>query len=92
VEGQIDIDGWEDLFDEIRFVIHTFVLSLSIQVVVYSVEKDSEYAKDFLWGWGFEGRKIAWTAWDKVCMSREAGGLSIINVRLFNLALLRKWI
>ena len=23
----------------------------------------------FLWGWGFEGKKIAWVAWDKVCAS-----------------------
>jgi len=45
-----------------------------------------------LWGWRSEGRKIAWVAWDKVCKSREAGGLGIINVRQFNLALLRKWI
>jgi len=44
---------------------------------------------NFLWGWGLEGRKIAW---DKFCKSREASGLDIIKVRLFNLALLGKWI
>lgn len=31
-----------------------------------------------------EGRKIAWVAWDKVSMSREEGGLSIKDLRLFN--------
>jgi len=45
-----------------------------------------------LWKWGSKGRKIAWVAWDKVCKSREEEGLNIINVRQFNLALLRKWI
>jgi len=45
-----------------------------------------------LWGWRSDGRKIAWVACDKVCKSREAGGLDIINVRQFNLALLGKWI
>jgi len=48
--------------------------------------------RNFLWGWGSEGRKIAWVAWDKVCKSREAGGLGIINVGSFNLPLLEKWI
>ena len=48
--------------------------------------------RNFLWGWRSEGRKIAWLAWDKICNSKEAGGLGIINVRSFNLALLGKWI
>jgi len=37
-------------------------------------------------------RKIAWASWEKVCESREAGGLGMINIKFFNLALLSKWI
>jgi len=37
--------------------------------------------RNFLWGWESEGRKIAWAAWDKVCLSRDANSLGIINVR-----------
>jgi len=45
-----------------------------------------------LWGWGSEGRKIAWVTWDKVFSSQNVDGLGIINVRQFNMALLGKWI
>ncbi|XP_068475151.1 uncharacterized mitochondrial protein AtMg00310-like [Phaseolus vulgaris] len=48
--------------------------------------------RDFLWGWGADGRKIAWASWNLVCKLREFGGLGIIDLRLFNLALLGKWI
>jgi len=46
----------------------------------------------FMWGWGAEGRKIVWVSWKKACEPREAGDLGILNLRLFNVALLRKWI
>jgi len=48
--------------------------------------------RNFLWGWGAEGRKITWASWKKVCMPREFGGLGIVDLKLFNLALLGKWI
>jgi len=46
----------------------------------------------FFWGWGSEGKKIAWVSWEKVCANREFGGLSVIDIRHFNSALLGKWI
>jgi len=46
----------------------------------------------FLWGYGSEGRKIEWVSWKKACKPREAGDLGILNLRLFNAALLGKWI
>ncbi|XP_068475329.1 uncharacterized mitochondrial protein AtMg00310-like [Phaseolus vulgaris] len=48
--------------------------------------------RDFLWGWGADGRKIAWASWNLVCKPREFGGLGIIHPKQFNLALLGKWI
>ena len=45
-----------------------------------------------MWEWEDEGRKVAWVSWRKVCEPREAGGLGILNLRLFNAALLGKWI
>jgi len=48
--------------------------------------------RNFLWGWGSDGRKIVWASWKKVCKPREFGGLGIIDTKMFNLALLRKWI
>ena len=55
-------------------------------------EKLVRIQRNFLWGWGSDGRKIAWAFWKKVCEPRDYGGLGIIDLRLFNLALLGKWI
>jgi len=48
--------------------------------------------RKFLWGWGSVGKKIAWVSWRKVCEPREDGGVGILDLRLFNVALLGKWI
>jgi len=48
--------------------------------------------RNFLWGWGSEGRRIVWASWDKVCAPKEKGGLGMIDIRRFNIALLGKWI
>jgi len=48
--------------------------------------------KNFLWGWGLKGRKIAWVAWNKVCEPKEKRGLGVIDIRMFNYAILGKWI
>ena len=45
-----------------------------------------------MWEWGSENRKIAWMVWHKVCESKDKGGLGVIDIRKFKLALLRKWI
>jgi len=47
---------------------------------------------DFRWGWGSDGRKVALASCEKVCAAREDGGLGIIDLRTFNLALLGKWV
>jgi len=78
----------------IKFVfwsIPLFYLSL-FKMCVIVVKKIVTLQRNFLWSWGSEGRKIAWASWDKVCESQEAGDLSTPNIRLFNLALLEKWI
>jgi len=48
--------------------------------------------RSFLWGWGADGRKIAWTSWENICKAKEEGGLGIRCIDLFNKALLAKWI
>ena len=45
----------------------------------------------FLWGWGSEGRKIAWIKWETCCKSKKEGGLGIKDVSSFNKALIAKW-
>ena len=45
----------------------------------------------FLWGGGQDNNKIAWIAWEKVCLLKHKGGLGIKDIQTFNLALLGKW-
>ena len=48
--------------------------------------------RNFFWGCGSDGRKIAWASWKYVCKPKEGGGLGMLEIRQFNFALLRKWI
>jgi len=45
----------------------------------------------FLWGWGYEGRKIAWVKWKTICRPIDAGRLEVNDIKCFNDALLSKW-
>ena len=47
--------------------------------------------REFFWGWGHEGRRIAWVKWENMCKTKEEGGLGIKDLRMFNMALLGKW-
>nr|KYP47692.1 hypothetical protein KK1_030642 [Cajanus cajan] len=47
--------------------------------------------KLFLWGGDENHRKIAWVAWQEVGRGKGTGGLGILDLRAFNLALLGKW-
>jgi len=44
-----------------------------------------------VWGWGTEGRKIPWMAWDKVCLPIKMGGLGVRDISIFNSILIAKW-
>ena len=66
---------------------------LSFFKVPVGVSKEiTKLQRKFLWGWGTEGRKIAWTSWENICKAKEDGGLGIRCIDLFNKALLAKWI
>jgi len=42
-------------------------------------------------GWGSEGMKIPWVAWDKVCLPIEKDGLGVKDISVFNVDLITKW-
>ena len=44
----------------------------------------------FLWGQKDKERKMAWVAWEKLCILKEDGGMGFRDLRAFNLALLAK--
>ena len=78
----------------IKFVLSSIPLFFMSLLKMPSVVADKlvRIQRNFLWGWGSEWRKIAWASWDKVCEPRDIGGLGIVDIRNFNLALLGKWI
>ena len=78
----------------IRFVLSSIPLFfMSLFSLPFGVaRKLIRIQRVFLWGWGADGRKIAWASWNLVCKPRELGGLGIIDPKLFNLALMGKWI
>jgi len=47
-----------------------FYLSL-YKISVTVVEEVERLQRNFLWGWGSEGRKVAWVSWKIVCETKE---------------------
>lgn len=46
---------------------------------------------NMFWWWNRTAdRGIKWLAWDKLCVSKEGGGLGCKNLRNFNVAMLAK--
>jgi len=68
-----------------------FFLSF-FKVPVRVCKEITKLQRKFLWGWGAEERKIAWTSWENICKAKEEGGLGIKRIDLFNKALLAKWL
>lgn len=44
-----------------------------------------------MWDNGDVKRKFCRVNWDRVCMSKEDGGLGVKSVENFNFALINKW-
>ena len=47
---------------------------------------------NFLWGGIGEEKKFHLVSWNKVCQPVSCGGLGVRNLRLFNKALIGKWL
>jgi len=67
------------------YYLSLFKISVSVGKTIKGIQRD------FLWGWGQEGRKIACVKWDLICKSKEEGGLGVKDLKCFNMALLGKW-
>lgn len=44
----------------------------------------------FFWGSTEDKRKIHWRSWDRMCLSKEEGGMGFKNLHAYNLAMLAK--
>ncbi|GKV36107.1 hypothetical protein SLEP1_g44275 [Rubroshorea leprosula] len=90
--------GW-DLSMGGRITLINSVLSslLVFQMSAYLLPKGILYSLDkirrnFLWGGEGEGKKINWVSWERVCISKEEGGLGVKDLKKFNVALMGKWL
>ena len=45
---------------------------------------------NFWWGQKDKERKMAWIAWEELCIPKEEGGIGFRDLRVFNLPLLAK--
>jgi len=79
------------LFKFVLSPIPLFYVSL-YKVFAMVLNEIVKLQRNFLWSWGSEERKIARVSWKKVCEPLDVGGLDIMDIRLFNSALLGKWI
>ena len=50
----------------------------------------SSMISKFWWGQKSDEQKIFWVSWDKLCKSKDAGGMGFRDLKAFNLALLAK--
>lgn len=46
--------------------------------------------RKFLWGGGYEGKRIAWVKWEVIWRTKKEGCLRVMDLKLFNIALLGK--
>uniref|UniRef100_A0A2N9EFE5 Reverse transcriptase domain-containing protein n=1 Tax=Fagus sylvatica TaxID=28930 RepID=A0A2N9EFE5_FAGSY len=69
----------------------TYFLSL-FPIPVAVASRIDKIQRDFLWGGMGEGKKFHLVNWAQVCQPVHLGGLGIRNLRIFNKALLGKWL
>jgi hypothetical protein len=83
--------GRVTLFKSTMSSLPTYFLSLfPIPVVV--VTRIDKIQRDFLWGGLGEGKKFHLVNWIQICQPLNLGCLGIRNLRIFNRALLWKWL
>jgi hypothetical protein len=69
----------------------TYFLSL-FPIPVAVASRIDKIQRDFLWGGMGEGKKFHLVKWSQICQPINLGGLGFRNLRLFNKALLGKWL
>lgn len=68
----------------------TYFMSLFV-IPVSVANKPEKLERDFLWEGSIVERKYHLVNWSSVCSNVRVGGLGIKKLRMFNMALLGKW-
>lgn len=91
-EGRkISIEGRVTLINSVLSSIPTYFISM-YKVPKAIIKEFIKLQRNFLWGGGVDDKKLAWISWHDICKEKEAGGLGVKDLELFNMALLGKWI
>lgn len=81
--------GKEILLKYIGFALPVYAMSV-IKLPKDLCGKLTSAMREFWWSSGGNWRKLPWVPWDKLCKSKEEGGLGFHDLALFNQALLGK--
>ncbi|XP_039141329.1 uncharacterized protein LOC120278666 [Dioscorea cayenensis subsp. rotundata] len=87
----IPISGGLTLLNYVLTAIPTYWISL-FKLPHWVIKSIDKIRRDFLWfGPDLHHPKIRLVSWVRLCRSREQGGWNILNLEVFNNALLGKW-
>ncbi|KAL0378315.1 UNVERIFIED_CONTAM: hypothetical protein Sradi_3137000 [Sesamum radiatum] len=86
--GHLSQAGRVVLINSVLFTIPSYVMSCFRLPDSFLHEIESMFA-DFFWGGGLVS-KIHWLSWERLCRTREEGGLGFRRLRESNIALLAK--
>ncbi|KAL0728180.1 hypothetical protein Bca4012_024273 [Brassica carinata] len=81
--------GKEVLLKAIAMALPVYEMSC-FHLTKHHCKKIMSAMSSFWWDAREDKRKIQWVAWDKLCMSKENGGLGFRDIEMFNQALLAK--
>ncbi|XP_062011862.1 uncharacterized protein LOC133728462 [Rosa rugosa] len=88
-EKMLSMAGKEVMIKSVVQSVPTYVMSC-FELPKHMCQEMHRCMAEFWWGDSDKGRKIHWLAWDKMCATKEEGGLGFRNMELFNQALLAK--
>ncbi|XP_074305952.1 uncharacterized protein LOC141641180 [Silene latifolia] len=71
--------------------LHSFWSRIFI-IPIIVMDRIEQICRNYLWSGSDDFHKTSHVAWDKVCLDKKFGGLGIVNCKLWNVAMLGKYV